>query len=147
MNTELILRRMMLLGFMLMTMSINVFADNANDEEKNPTNVPVEKSVDRSIVEDNIRTMEISLQNEEPVPIPYDIYFEGYQLDINRISVIGDNPGCIELINDGARLWRLRVLARYLGRAIIRLLFDPIPIEDGPTLAPIYVDIHVTVVL
>ena len=53
MKTELFLQRMTLLGFMLMTMSINAFADNANENEKNATKVVVEKSVSRSILDPN----------------------------------------------------------------------------------------------
>ena len=34
MKTEFILKKMMLLGFMLMAVSINVFANNANEEKK-----------------------------------------------------------------------------------------------------------------
>ena len=33
MKTELVLKKMMLLGFMLMAVSINVFANNANGKE------------------------------------------------------------------------------------------------------------------
>lgn len=53
MKTELFLQRMTLLGFMLMTMSINAFANNANENEKNATKVVVEKSVSRSILDPN----------------------------------------------------------------------------------------------
>ena len=53
MKTEFFLQRMTLLGFMLMTMSINAFADTANENEKNATKVVVEKSVSRSILDPN----------------------------------------------------------------------------------------------
>lgn len=137
---------MTLLGFMLMTMSINVLANNTNEEEKNTTTVVVEKSVNRSVAEEYNEYMTISLQEEEPVYIPFEFDFAGYQFDINQTDIVGADPGCIEWVNDGARISRIRINPIRLGQAILKLIFIAIwDYEDGPAPSPIVVNIHITV--
>ena len=137
---------MTLLGFMLMTMSINVLANNTNEEEKNTTTVVVENSVNRSVAEEHNEYMTISLQDEEPVYIPFEFNFEGYRFDINQTDIAGQDPGCIEWVNDGARIFRIRIIPRWLGQAILKLFFMPIlENEDDPAPPPIVVNIHITV--
>ena len=97
MKPKSVLQRMTLLGFMLMTMSINAFANNANEEKKNSTKVVVEKSVSRSILDPNVPIV-LSVGEETGwLALPE---FVGYECTSFELALSSD-PDCVTvLVND-----------------------------------------------
>ena len=127
MKTELVLKKTILLGFMLMAVS-NVFANNANEKE-NTANVVIKRTI-------NLSTEEIP---GEPItmfpgqvggwePIPEIVGYECFSA-----SIAGENPECVTLVlEDYSRsgnnaVFRLfRLIAECVGRATLKFEYRPI---------------------
>ena len=90
MKTELVLKKMMLLGFMLMAVSINVFANKAN-EEKNTTNVVVERLINRSMINPDQPIILNERQVTEWLALPEQVGYE-----CTGCLIDGENRDCVE---------------------------------------------------
>ena len=116
MKTELVLKKMMLLGFMLMAVSINVFANNAN-EEKNSVNRDGDNSLsisaDPNVTEHFMEVEEGALGTITIVPP------EGYTVD--GIPEQISNGGSVQIIGGDSRGLVIRFIATYRGRTILRV--------------------------
>ena len=135
MKTEL-LRKMKLIGFMLMMVSANAFANSAN-EEKNTLNVVSQKTINLS-TSDNTTTIPVVMQENETrdVPIPVDI---GYQYNRDLTDIEEYDGGSI-VWDDGARSFVIRITAVSRGRVVLRLVLVAI---DGYSTK--YVDIVIEI--
>ncbi len=116
MKTELVLKKMMLLGFMLMAVSINVFANNAN-EEKNSVNRDGDNSLsisaDPNVTEHFMEVEEGALGTITIVPPA------GYTVD--GIPEQISNGGSVQIIEDDSRGLVIRFIATYRGRTVLRV--------------------------
>lgn len=138
----------MLLGFMFMAVSINVFANKANEEE-NTINVIIEKT--------------ISLSTNEIQGQPVTLYM-GQDTDYWRLlpsrtgyectgyEVVGDNPHCVDVeLTEGLRntdsiksVFRfVRYIARALGRATLKLIYTPVGSDGNGSTIVITIEITV----
>ena len=135
MKTEL-LRKMKLIGFMLMMVSANAFANSAN-EEKNTLNVVSQKTINLS-TSDNTTTIPIVLRVGEDmnVTISEDA---GYRYNPNLTDVEEYDGGSI-VWDDGARSFVIRITAVSRGRVVLRLVLVAI---DGYSTK--YVDIVIEI--
>ena len=116
MKTELVLKKMMLLGFMLMAVSINVFANNAN-EGKNSVNRNGEYIFSISA---NPGTTDYLVEIEEGALGTISIVPPvGYTVDGIPTQIPAD--GSVQLINDGSRGLVIRFIATWRGRTILRV--------------------------
>lgn len=147
MKTDFFFKRMMLLGFMFMAVSINVFANNANEEE-NTINVIIESSI-------SLSTNEISGQ---PVPLVLG-QDTGWRLlptrtgyECTDYEVVGDNPHCVDVeLTKGLRntdsiksVFRfVRYIARALGRATLKLIYTPVGSDGNGSTIVITIEITV----
>ena len=130
-----------------MAVSINVFANNANEEE-NTINVIIESSI-------SLSTNEVSGQ---PVPLVLG-QDTGWRLlptrtgyECTGYEVVGDNPHCVDVeLLEGSRntdsvvsIYRfVRYIARTLGRATLKLRYTPVDSDgNGST---IIITIEITV--
>ena len=119
---------------MLMTMSINAFANNANENEKNATKVVVEKSVSRSILDPNV-PIELNVgQETDWFAVPEQIGYECTGYAFTPLS--GRN--CVTVVTDPTRniytglIRLLKLMAQAEGRVYLRLIYTPI--NGGPTI-------------
>ena len=116
MKTELVLKKMMLLGFMLMAVSINVFANNAN-EEKDSVNRDGDNSLsisaDPNVTEHFMEVEEGALGTITIVPPA------GYTVD--GIPEQISNGGSVQIIEDDSRGLVIRFIATYRGRTVLRV--------------------------
>lgn len=142
MKTELVLKKMMLLGFMLMAVSINVFANKAN-EEKNTTNVVVERLINRSMINPDQPIILNERQVTEWLALPEQV---GYECTDWLID--GENTNCVEaelaesLRNVDNAVYRfVKLVARAVGRAVLRLVYTPV--DGGNTTIVINIQIIV----
>ena len=147
MKTDFFFKRMMLLGFMFMAVSIDVFANNANEEE-NTINVIIESSI-------SLSTNEISGQ---PVPLVLG-QDTGWRLLPTRsgygctgYEVVGDNPHCVDVeLLEGSRntdsvvhIYRfVRYIARTLGSATLKLRYTPVGSDGNGSTIVITIEITV----
>lgn len=116
MKTEFVLKKMMLLGFMFMAVSTNVFANNANEEKKN-VNRSGEKSFSISVVPG---TTEYPVEIEEgelgTISIVPPV---GYAVD--EIPEQISNGGIVQIISGDSRGLVIRFIATWRGRTILRV--------------------------
>ena len=128
MKTELVLKKTILLGFMLMAVS-NVFANNANEKE-NTANVVIKRTINLSTEENPGEP--ITLYRDEVTdwrPIPEIVGYECFSAYIQN-----DYPsGCVTLELDGYSrsgdnaIFRLfRLIAECVGRATLKFEYRPI---------------------
>ena len=138
MKTELVLKKMMLLGFMLMAVSINVFANNANGK-KDTADVVAEKTVSRSTIERYEDPITIIFNNNgSQVITPVDVEGPmGYRYD----DCIIEEGSCIEEYNGNMRDLIVRIIARYRGRTILKLRF--VALEGGSNTIIINIEVNV----
>lgn len=135
MKTEL-LRKMKLIGFMLMMVSANAFANSAN-EEKNTLNVVSQKTINLS-TSDNTTTIPVVLRvgEDTDVTISEDV---GYRFDFNRTIINKYEGGNIEWSNS-TRSYVIRITAVSKGRVVLRFVLVAI---DGYSTK--YVDIVIEI--
>ena len=134
MKTNFFFKRMMLLGFMFMAVSINVFANNANEEE-NIINVTIEKSISLSANEVQGQPVTLGLSQDTGwrlLPTRSGYECTGYE-------VVWEGSHCVDVeLSEGSRntdsvvpIYRfVRYIARALGRAALKLRYTPVD-SDG----------------
>ena len=115
MKTELVLKKMMLLGFMFLAVSINVFANNAN-EEKNSVNRNGENLLviaDPSVTDPYVMEVEEGAQGSIMIVPP-----AGYTCDPDFETI--ENNGCI-ILNDNSRGLVINFIANCEGVARLQV--------------------------
>ena len=116
MKTELVLKKMMLLGFMFLAVLINVFANNAN-EEKNIVNRNGDNSfiipVDSNVTDSYIMEVEEGAQGSIMIVPP-----AGYTCDPDFETI--ENNGCI-ILNDNSRGLVINFIANCEGVARLQV--------------------------
>ena len=116
MKTELVLKKMMLLGFMFLAVSINVFANNAN-EEKNSVNRNGENllviAADPSVTDPYVMEVEEDAQGSIMIVPP-----AGYTCDPDFETI--ENNGCI-ILNDNSRGLVINFIANCEGVARLQV--------------------------
>ena len=148
MKTDFFFKRMMLLGFILMEVSINVFANNAN-EEKNIINVTIEKSISLSANEMQGQPVTLGLSQDTGwrlLPTRSGYECTGYE-------VVWEGSHCVDVeLSEGSRntdsvvsIYRfVRYIARALGRTTLKLRYTPVDSDgNGNT---IIISIQITIV-
>ena len=128
MKTELVLKKTILLGFMLMAVS-NVFANNANEKE-NTANVVIKRTINLSTEEnpgEPITMFPGQVGDWEPIP-----EIVGYECFSAYLQ--NDSPsGCVTLELEGYSrsgdnaIFRLfRLFARYVGTVTLKFEYRPV---------------------
>ena len=148
MKTNFFFKRMMLLGFVFMAVSINVFANNANEEE-NIINVTIEKSISLSANEVQGQPVTLGLSQDTGwrlLPTRSGYECTGYE-------VVWEGSHCVDVeLLEGSRntdsvvsIYRfVRYIARALGRAALKLRYTPVDSDgNGNT---IIISIQITIV-
>lgn len=141
---------MMLLGFVFMAVSINVFANNANEEE-NIINVTIEKSISLSANEVQGQPVTLGLSQDTGwrlLPTRSGYECTGYE-------VVWEGSHCVDVeLLEGSRntdsvvpIYRfVRYIARALGRAALKLRYTPVDSDGNGNGNTIIISIQITIV-
>ena len=150
MKTNFFFKRMMLLGFVFMAVSINVFATNANEEE-NIINVTIEKSISLSANEVQGQPVTLGLSQDTGwrlLPTRSGYECTGYE-------VVWEGSHCVDVeLLEGSRntdsvvpIYRfVRYIARALGRAALKLRYTPVDSDGNGNGNTIIISIQITIV-
>lgn len=150
MKTNFFFKRMMLLGFMFMAVSINVFANNANEEE-NIINVTIENTISLSANEMQGQPVTLGLSQDTGwrlLPTRSGYECTGYE-------VVWEGSHCVDVeLSEGSRntdsvvsIYRfVRYIARALGRATLKLRYTPVDSDGNGNGNTIIISIQITIV-
>lgn len=147
MKTNFFFKRMMLLGFVFMAVSINVFANNANEEE-NIINVTIENTISLSANEMQGQPVMLGLSQDTGwrlLPTRSGYECTGYE-------VVWEGSHCVDVeLAEGLRntdsiksVFRfVRYIARTLGSATLKLRYTPVGSDGNGSTIVITIEITV----
>lgn len=131
MKTGLILKRMILTGFILMTVSINAFAQNKSERE-HTTDVVAESSTSLPTLNPSIPTVLTTNQAIGWFQLPPKLGYECTGAYIDDSTIVGH-----EFENSSRDIERIsyrliKLIAKKIGRTILRLIYTPVNTDgDG----------------